>query len=274
MSRIQPAASSPLPALNTLLTAWRKAMLPSQINDESLEAMTGMSSNALPQPKNLRSPIKATIERSVKEGSPTKTPRSTTIVARQQFRAVQRVQEAEGLSSSSESPAPWPRPPRSLSSSHTTSPRQPASSSRPLQSSHSSASRPPPPTSRPPTSASSRPRPPSSNASAARDTTTSPAAIHVNGFFKNMEPSPAPSLAKPNPFSVAPPLPCPLSRAPCALRAVSRSTLSLAPPATARRSPSARPTCSRAWATCPRSQTAPTGAYCGLSGSHRSTTLQ
>ena len=47
-----------------------------QINDERLEAMAGMSSNALPQPKNLRTPIKANehitkaiIERSVKEGS-------------------------------------------------------------------------------------------------------------------------------------------------------------------------------------------------------------
>ena len=282
-SRIQPATSSPLPAPDTPLTAWRKAMLASQINDERLEAMAGMSSNALPQPKNPRIPTranehitKATIERSVKEGSQPKTPRSTTKTARRQFRAVQRVQEAEGLSSSSESPAPRPRPPRSLSSSHTTSPRQPASSSRPLQSSHSSASRPPPPTSRPPTSASSRPRPPSSNAMLQLPETPPPVLQQYMSMaslrtWNLLRLPPWPSHPPP-PWR--PPLPCPLSRATCAPREASPSTLSLAPPATARRSPSARPTCSRAWATCPRSQTAPTGAYCGLSGSHRSTTLQ
>ena len=250
-SRIFPATSSPVPAPDTPLTAWRKAMLASQVNDERLEAMAGMSSSAVPRPRTSSSsmlsrpspmpvaPVSKSTTNSgqlsktsttsnqsrptpsssqskqsqnpgqVKQPSnsvqlrpssssasaPQKTPRSTTKSARRQFRAVQRVQEtSEGLSSSSESPHPRPRPPRSLSSSHTSTPRPAASSSRPAPSTHSSVSR-PPAISRPPTASSSRPRPPSSTAREA----TSPGAVHVNGFFKNLDTSPSTSMAKPLP---------------------------------------------------------------------------
>ena len=242
-SRIFPATSSPVPAPDTPLTAWRKAMLASQVNDERLEAMAGMSSSAVPRPRTSSSsmlplprpspiPMSAPPKQSASSSQPKspttskttpnsgqsksstqlkpssssvqlrpssssasaqqKTPRSTNKSARRQFRAVQRVQEtSEGLSSSSESPHPRPRPPRSLSSSHASTPRPPPSV-RPAASTHSSVSR-PPPISRPTTSASSRPRPPSSTAREAN----SPGAVHVNGFFKNLDTSPSTSLVKP-----------------------------------------------------------------------------
>ena len=254
-SRIFPATSSPVPAPDTPLTAWRKAMLASQVNDERLEAMAGMSSSAVPRPRASSSsvlplprpspiPMPAASKQSVKSfassnqskanpssgqskpsqnpgqvkpnsvqsrpssssaSAPQKTPRSTNKSARRQFRAVQRVQEtSEALSSSSESPHPRPRPPRSLSSSHASTPRPPPSV-RPAASTHSSASR-PNLISRPPTAASSRPRPPSSTAREVN----SPGAVHVNGFFKNLDTSPSSSLVKPE----APPPPGPPSLPP------------------------------------------------------------
>ena len=254
-SRIFPATSSPVPAPDTPLTAWRKAMLASQVNDERLEAMAGMSSSAVPRPRASSSsvlplprpspiPMPAASKQSVKSfassnqskanpssgqskpsqnpgqvkpnsvqsrpssssaSAPQKTPRSTNKSARRQFRAVQRVQEtSEALSSSSESPHPRPRPPRSLSSSHASTPRPPPSV-RPAASTNSSASR-PNLISRPPTAASSRPRPPSSTAREVN----SPGAVHVNGFFKNLDTSPSSSLVKPE----APPPPGPPSLPP------------------------------------------------------------
>lgn len=169
--------SEEMAAPDTPLTAWRNNMMKTNAVDveDKLDMMAGMTSNALPMPK-----ISTSNDQSKPKASnqPPKTPRSTSKSARRQFRET--IREADVQSSSSECPSlPRQRP------KHRSMSRERSQASSRVGGSQSQGSR-QMTKSKTPTQS----KPPVQHQTATnanqRDLET-PTAVHVDGYFKNLE---------------------------------------------------------------------------------------